>query len=159
MSLSPTRVLGPVGAGTGGHGDAEWRAWLGTALAEHTVHVACSAGPLPQGLRGNCTGSPAGTWSGQEIGLPCSCQQQPTFGLVSLYSELMQVLTGGSYPVALRASGVLRQVGSCSRRSTSARQQGHLGRNLSLSISQYLQTSLSPCSISSPPTASSLLLS
>lgn len=78
-----------------------------TALAECTVHVACSAGPLPQGLQDSCTGSPAGTRSGQEMGLPCSCQQQPTFGLVSLYSKLTQVLTGGSCPVALRYSECL----------------------------------------------------
>ena len=73
--------------------------------------------------------------------------------------SLTQVLTGGSYPAALTACGVLRQVGSCGRRATSAQQQGHLGRNLSRSVSQYLQTSLSPCSISSPPTASFCLLS
>lgn len=42
------------------------------------------------------------------------------FGLVSLYSKLTQVLAGGSYPVALRASGGLRQVSSCSRRATPA---------------------------------------
>lgn len=58
-----------MGAGTGGHGGAGWGAWLGTTLAGHTVHVGCSAGPLSQGLQGSSTGSPAGTQSGQEMGL------------------------------------------------------------------------------------------
>lgn len=91
-ATSGSRVLGPVGAGTGDQGVAGWEAWLGTTLAEGVVHVVCSAGPLPQNLWGSCTGSPAGTLSGQKMGLPRSCQQQPTFGLVSLYSKVTRYL-------------------------------------------------------------------
>jgi len=69
-ATSKRRVLGPVvGASTVGCGGA-----LAGDRSEHTVHVARPAGPHPQDSWGSCTGSPAGTRSGQEMGLPCSCQ-------------------------------------------------------------------------------------